>query len=132
MRAAAAWLPGLQSVGVIDAVGQEDFTDADAHHVISEMSRGLDKISFQDFQRYQDSTRTRKAESDQTEALMGAFSIFSGGTDFILPSDLRRMFANLGRPVTDAEAEQMVKAHDFDKDGKLSFEEFQRLMENDD
>lgn len=50
------------------------------------------------------------------------------GNGFIRAEELKRVCGSLGEKVTEAEAENMIRAADQDGDGHVNYEEFMKIM----
>ena len=49
-------------------------------------------------------------------------------TDFITVANLKEAFKRMGRSITEEELDEMVRLHDLDKTGKISFNEFKQIF----
>ena len=68
-------------------------------------------------------------DSDIDQELQDAFKFFDGDKDgYITSLELRNAMNNLGDEYTPEEAEEMVKEGDLDNDGKISFDEFMKIV----
>ena len=68
-------------------------------------------------------------DSDIDQELQDAFKFFDGDKDGYLTSlELRNAMNNLGDEYTPEEAEEMIKEGDLDNDGKISFDEFMKIV----
>ena len=68
-------------------------------------------------------------DSDIDQELQDAFKFFDGDKDGYIPSlELRNAMNNLGDEYTPEEAEEMIKEGDLDNDGKISFDEFMKIV----
>eukprot|EP01117_Protostelium_nocturnum_P010931 TRINITY_DN3951_c0_g2_i1.p1 TRINITY_DN3951_c0_g2~~TRINITY_DN3951_c0_g2_i1.p1 ORF type:complete len:147 (-),score=62.98 TRINITY_DN3951_c0_g2_i1:763-1203(-) len=66
---------------------------------------------------------------DSEEEMREAFSIFDkSGSGFIGASELKQVLGCLGENLTDQEAEEMIREADTDRDGKINFKEFYRIL----
>ncbi|KXN72195.1 EF-hand [Conidiobolus coronatus NRRL 28638] len=67
-------------------------------------------------------------DQEQVDAIKGVFGQFdTNGDGHIDKSEIGNMLEMLGRPVNDVEVEKMFNESDFDKDGKISFDEFLKV-----
>ena len=58
-----------------------------------------------------------------------AFKAFNrSGGGFLNEADLRSVLEKMGESVTDEELTVLIKEMDIDGDGKISFDEFQRML----
>ncbi|CAF5166489.1 unnamed protein product, partial [Rotaria magnacalcarata] len=61
--------------------------------------------------------------------LKDAFNLFDQNNDgYIETKDLREIMTNLGEKITDEDIDEMMREADIDKDFKVNFYEFQRIM----
>ena len=68
-------------------------------------------------------------DSDIDQELQDAFKFFDGDKDgYITSLELRNAMNNLGDEYTPEEAEEMIKEGDLDNDGKISFDEFMKIV----
>eukprot|EP01050_Picozoa_sp_SAG11_P008268 SAG11_NODE_720_length_7550_cov_12.284257_4_plen_99_part_00 len=83
-------------------------------------------ITFNDFAKCMYET----AEEDiPDEDIRRAFSAFDkDGSGYICPHDLQKMMRSVGECVSQSEAEDMIRDVDTNCDGKISFEEFRRVI----
>lgn len=78
-----------------------------------------------------ESLRGRDSDSDIEQRLLNTFRAFDAdGDGFISPAELRYAMNLLGEVMTEEEAEDMIREVDLDKDGKLSYWEFIRVIED--
>ena len=67
----------------------------------------------------------RIKETEQDEELIEVFNLFDKNGDKSIDwRDLREVFVELGHEITEEDCRLLVKLHDVDGDGKLSFQEF--------
>ena len=65
------------------------------------------------------------------EKLWSLFKTFdTDNTDFISLENLQEAFQRLGRDYSEAEVREMLQLHDLTKDGRLSFDEFKAIFED--
>ena len=68
-------------------------------------------------------------DSDIDQELQDAFKFFDGDKDgYITSLELRNAMNNLGDEYSPEEAEEMIKEGDLDNDGKISFDEFMKIV----
>ena len=68
-------------------------------------------------------------DSDIDQELQDAFKFFDGDKDgYITSLELRNAMNNLGDEYTPEEAEEMIKEGDLYNDGKISFDEFMKIV----
>ncbi len=69
------------------------------------------------------------SERDATDDLIATFRLFdTDGTGVVTLDTLRRVAAELGEPLSEAEAKQMIKEADSNGDGAVTQADFVRLM----
>ena len=57
------------------------------------------------------------------------FNVFDKDkSGFICREELRQVMINLGESTTEEELDEMMNEADINKDGKVSFEEFEKIM----
>ena len=62
-------------------------------------------------------------------AFCAGFNVFDKDkSGFICREELRQVMINLGEQVTEDQLDEMMDEADINKDGKVSFEEFEKLM----
>ena len=70
-----------------------------------------------------------KKEQSAEEELVEVFNLFDkDGDGQISITDLQHMFAELGDPVSQEEAQDMIRFSDVDNDGYFNFTEFVKVM----
>lgn len=68
-------------------------------------------------------------EDEITRDLLAAFRVFDRDCNgYITKDELRSALEMIGEPVTDAQLTQVLALGDVDKDGKINYEEFVRLL----
>lgn len=71
----------------------------------------------------------RSGERDTEAELREAFKLFDlDGSGTISRDELKTLMKNLGQALTDEEVEAMIDEVDINRDGEISFDEFQALM----
>lgn len=66
---------------------------------------------------------------EQQKDIEGAFKIFDkNGNGVIEKAELLRIATTLGEPLTEEEAEQMMKIADSNKDGLIDYKEFSKFI----
>ena len=69
------------------------------------------------------------ASVDPMEEVQAAFRVFDkDGSGFIDAEGLRHITKSLGENLEESELEEMLKEADLDKDGKINFDEFLKIM----
>jgi len=112
---------------VMRSLGQNP-TDSELSDMISKVdSEGNGRFEFADFLTMM---RGKIHDTDRQEELKEAFNVFDkDGDNFINTSDLLHIMKNLGEKLTEEEAEIMIREVDIDGDGRVSYEEFARMIE---
>ncbi|CAF3861864.1 unnamed protein product [Rotaria sordida] len=90
----------------------------------------IDKSGTIEFEEYLSFMLTFIKKNVTTEDnLKDAFNLFDQNDDgFIEAKDLREIMTNLGEKITDEDIDEMIREADIDKDFKVNFYEFQRIM----
>ncbi|CAF0819613.1 unnamed protein product [Rotaria sp. Silwood1] len=90
----------------------------------------IDKSGTIEFEEYLSFMLTFIKKNVTTEDnLKDAFNLFDQNDDgFIETKDLREIMTNLGEKITDEDIDEMIREADIDKDFKVNFYEFQRIM----
>ncbi|CAL8110427.1 unnamed protein product [Orchesella dallaii] len=66
---------------------------------------------------------------DASKDLMAAFRVFDkDGNGFITRDELKEAMEMIGEPVTDEDIDNMITMADLNKDGKIDYEEFSKLL----
>jgi len=74
-------------------------------------------------------TETSAEDDDLTQDLVAAFRVFDRDNNgYITLDELQRAMQMIGENVTDAQLNDMLTLADLDKDGKINYEEFARLL----
>ncbi|CAF1991292.1 unnamed protein product [Rotaria magnacalcarata] len=90
----------------------------------------MDKSGTIEFEEYLSFMLTFIKKNITTEDnLKDAFNLFDQNNDgYIETKDLREIMTNLGEKITDEDIDEMMREADIDKDFKVNFYEFQRIM----
>lgn len=84
------------------------------------------KMSFEQFLKLMS---TKMAEKDSKEEIMKAFRLFDEEEEGIITfAKLKRVATELGENITDDELQEMIDEADRDNDGKVTQEDFLRIM----
>ncbi|ESL10380.1 calmodulin [Trypanosoma rangeli SC58] len=112
---------------VFEAIGQK-VSRKKLHAMMAEAD--LDANGVIDFPEFLTLAATKLNDPEEKELeLRRAFSIYDlGNTGFINATDLRFVMGRLGCPLSAAQAFEMIGEADIDGDGRLSFNEFRRVM----
>jgi Ca2+-binding EF-hand superfamily protein len=82
-----------------------------------------------DFEEFLVMMTMRSGERDTEAELREAFKLFDlDGSGTISREELNTLMKNLGQALTDEEIEAMIDEVDINRDGEISFDEFQALM----
>jgi Ca2+-binding EF-hand superfamily protein len=66
---------------------------------------------------------------DEVDTLREAFEVFDQErTGFIGACDIKKVFLDLGERLSDADVEAMILVADLNSDGRISFEEFRKIV----
>lgn len=75
------------------------------------------------------STARKIQDADSEEEILNAFKVFDkDGSGFIPAAELRRILTSLGRKLTDAEFDELIREEAIDGDGQINYEKFVRMM----
>lgn len=84
------------------------------------------RISKQEFQLYKTQQVDRSISLDQSPSI---FTLFDRNHDnFISPHEIRETMKNLGVYIDDCLVHEMMQTADMDHDGRISREEFEKLL----
>jgi len=82
-----------------------------------------------DFPEFLTMMARKMKEEDSEEDIKVAFEVFDSNKDgFISASELRDVMLSLGEKLTDREVTQMIHDADSDKDGKINYKDFLKMM----
>ncbi|KAJ3643206.1 hypothetical protein Zmor_025930 [Zophobas morio] len=77
----------------------------------------------------QDLRPESKSEDDDSKELMEAFRVFDlDNNGYITRDELRTAMEKIGEPVTEVQLTEFITLADTDKDGRINYEEFARLL----
>ncbi|XP_023173416.1 calmodulin-beta-like [Drosophila hydei] len=111
---------------VVTALGKT-VTEKELQSMINEMD--LDGNGFIVFDNFLHSMTMRMTFGPDEDDIRETFRIFDrDNTGFIGPDQIRNVMLDLDIQILDEECEEMIRVHDFDADGKLSYEEFVQMM----
>jgi Ca2+-binding EF-hand superfamily protein len=101
--------------------------------IFEELDRNHDKrISKQEFKLYKNILLDREKRFNQStfdEKLGSIFTLFDRNKDnYISPHEIRETMKNLGENIDDNLLNEMMKTADIDHDGRISRDEFKRLL----
>lgn len=100
-------------------------------HILTDLNKDLTSsqaitVSLDEFLRI---CSTRLSNRDSPEEFAKIFALFDeDGSGFITYRSLRKIVSELGEGLTDAEVQEMIDEADRDADGKVSLQEFIRVM----
>lgn len=102
----------------------------DLRSFIKEVDQNRDgKIQFEDFKVLMSKFYVNNSPEEQQKDIEGAFKIFDkNGNGVIEKAELLRIATTLGEPLTEEEAEQMMKIADSNKDGLIDYKEFSKFI----
>ncbi|KAL5283477.1 hypothetical protein ACFFRR_006010 [Megaselia abdita] len=76
-----------------------------------------------------DSSNKLEENDDVTEDLIAAFRVFDrDGNGFITRDELQTAMEMIGESLTDSQVSELLAIADLDKDGRINYEEFTRLL----
>ena len=102
-------------------------TEEETKAMIAEIDAdGSGTIDFNEFL----AMMARKLNSGQVEVeIVETFKVFDRNSDgFITAEELKHILSNLGEKLTDEELKDMIREADLDGDGRVSLEEFKKLV----
>ncbi|KAH7424218.1 hypothetical protein KP509_12G095500 [Ceratopteris richardii] len=116
----------LELGGVMRSIGLNP-TGAELQDMINEVD--VDSSGTVDFNEFLLLMSRKMKETDSEEELQEAFKVFDRDHDgFISAAELRYVMTNLGEKLTGDEIHEMIREADLDGDGKVSFQEFVRMV----
>lgn len=103
-------------------------TDAHVQELIQQASRSGDGlISEDEFLHFMN--RQSPDSDDIMEDLLAAFRVFDKDNNgYITRDELKRAMEMIGESVTEACLDEMLRIADVDKDGRINYEEFARML----
>mmetsp|Transcript_42834 Transcript_42834/g.80355 ORF Transcript_42834/g.80355 Transcript_42834/m.80355 type:complete len:636 (+) Transcript_42834:78-1985(+) len=109
---------------VLNALGQSH-SEEEVQAMLGEFQAEKDSLSFEQFV-----SMMKQLKRKQNEDLLEAFKVFDeDNSGSISKEELIHIFANLGEKVSDADVGKMIACYDLDKDGKIDFSEFVKMMD---
>lgn len=109
---------------------KQDPTKAEVQHLMQELdTNGNGKIEYEEFEKYM-ADHYRSVE-ESNSSMMEAFKLFDkDGSGKIDADELKEAMMRLGDKLSKEEAEDMIRTADLDKDGKIDYIEFIRMMQD--
>lgn len=109
---------------------KQDPTKAEVQHLMQELdTNGNGKIEYEEFEKYM--SDHYKSVEEANSSMMEAFKLFDkDGSGKIDADELKEAMMRLGDKLSKEEAEDMIKTADLDKDGKIDYIEFIRMMQD--
>eukprot|EP00105_Crassostrea_gigas_P000871 XP_011412831.1 PREDICTED: calmodulin-A-like [Crassostrea gigas] len=109
---------------------KQDPTKAEVQHLMQELdTNGNGKIEYEEFEKYM--ADHYKSVEEANSSMMEAFKLFDkDGSGKIDADELKEAMMRLGDKLSKEEAEDMIKTADLDKDGKIDYIEFIRMMQD--
>lgn len=112
---------------VLDALNIKA-TDAELSQLMKQMdSDGSGEIDFQEFKNVMAGSFFKKYSKTELQAAFKKFD--RDGNGFISGQELDYILTRMGRHLTRADIEAMVKSLDSSGDGRISFDEFSKLFD---
>ncbi|CAK8543507.1 unnamed protein product [Lathyrus sativus] len=101
-------------------------TKEEIQNMVTEVDiNGRGSIAFEEFL----NIMSTKMKENISKELKDAFRVFDRDQDeYISAIELKDVMMRLGERLTDEEVEQMIREADLDGDGKVSYEEFAKIM----
>jgi len=112
---------------VMRSLGQNP-TETDIQDFIREVDMdGNGNIDFEEFCNVM--APKMKSQAEEEAELLESFKVFDkNGDGFISAKELQDMMLTLGEKLTNEEVDEMIKEADTNGDGKVDYEEFVKLM----
>nr|XP_011412831.2 calmodulin-A-like [Crassostrea gigas] len=109
---------------------KQDPTKTEVQHLMQELdTNGNGKIEYEEFEKYM--ADHYKSAEEANSSMMEAFKLFDkDGSGKIDADELKEAMMRLGDKLSKEEAEDMIKTADLDKDGKIDYIEFIRMMQD--
>jgi len=119
---------------ILRAVGLNP-TQAEIRDIAKKLGGSTGLISFQDIQNTVQQQRQKSGkgspENAAEEQTREAFKVFDkNGTGFIEVAELRHVLTTLGEKLTTQEVDVVMKEADLDADGKISLQDFLRVIKS--
>lgn len=90
-------------------------------------------IDFEEFTSYVARHTLSRTISQENRQLKTVFSIFDkDGDGYVSATELRQLCRELGREITEEQAQAMIAEADQDDNGSLTYDDFRKLMHEDD
>jgi calmodulin len=117
----------VQELGsVMRTLGQTP-TEAELLQIISQVDTDGDGTI--DFEEFVELMKNKMKGLDAEEEIREAFKVFDkNGDGYVEVAELRQVVQGLGEPLSEADLQEMIKEADADGDGRISYQEFVRLM----
>ena len=107
-------------------LGLGDHNKAEVERMLREIdTNGDGQIDYNEFQRMM---KARMSQRDSPEEILKAFHLFDKNKGHITFQDLKEVAKSLGENPGDDVLKEMMAIADHDKDGVVSFAEFQSMM----
>eukprot|EP01052_Picozoa_sp_SAG31_P005975 SAG31_NODE_271_length_18717_cov_8.685949_10_plen_105_part_00 len=87
---------------------------------------GNGSITFEEFSQCMIETEDEPVPREDIQNAFAAFDRDESG--YICPDDLQKMMRSVGEYISRQEAEDMIRDADVDADGKISYEEFEAVI----
>ncbi|ODV89357.1 hypothetical protein CANCADRAFT_3985 [Tortispora caseinolytica NRRL Y-17796] len=111
---------------VMRSLGQTP-TEADLQDMINEVDQ--DHNGTIDFPEFLTMMARKMKDSDSEDEIREAFKVFDRDNDgYISAAELRHVMMSIGEPLTEEEADQMIREADADGDGLINYVEFAHTL----
>merc|ERR1712183_131483 len=102
-------------------------TPKEIENMIKEVD--ADRSGFVDFDEFVSLMTKRVSKTDKQRELMDAFKTFDRNSDgFIIKSEFQKVMKKHGEKMTSKEIDKMLRESDIDKDGKINYVEFVKMV----